>query len=135
MSVEANKQLVLKYVEAFNCGDTEALRALFTDDALVYGVLGWGGMEKVVPIWRELHDALAVELQVEAIIAEGETVAVRYAERGKSVGTFRGQAPTGKSYEVVAMEWFIIKDGRIHKRWGARDSAAQARQMGLVPPG
>jgi hypothetical protein len=29
------------------------------------------------------------------------------------------------------MEWFVIKDGRIHRRWGARDSAAQFRQMGL----
>jgi len=31
----------------------------------------------------------------------------------------------------VAMEWFTIKDGRIQNRWGARDSASQARQIGL----
>ena len=30
------------------------------------------------------------------------------------------------------MEWFTIRDGRIQCRWGARDSAAQARQVGLV---
>lgn len=131
MPEEANKQIVLKYVDAFNRGDMEALRELFTDDALVYGVLGWGGLDKVIPIWQELHEGLAVELQVEAIIAEGDTVAVRYVDRGTSVGTFRGQAATGKSYEVVAMEWFVFKDGRIHRRWGARDSASQSRQMGL----
>ena len=38
---------------------------------------------------------------------------------------------TGKSFEVVAMEWFTFKDGRIHSRRGARDNAAQFRQMGL----
>lgn len=38
---------------------------------------------------------------------------------------------TGKSFEVVAMEWFEIKDGKIDRRWGARDNAAQFRQMGL----
>ena len=48
-----------------------------------------------------------------------------------SVGSFRGGPVTGKSFEVVAMEWFNIKDGKIHRRWGARDNAAQFRQMGL----
>jgi steroid delta-isomerase-like uncharacterized protein len=128
---EANKKVVLEYVEAFNRADMETLKSLFTDDSLIYGVLGWGGLDQVVPIWQELHQAFAVQLQVEAIIAEGDTVAVRYTERGKSVGSFRGGPVTKESFEVVAMEWFIIQDGKIQRRWGARDSAAQSRQMGL----
>lgn len=132
MSEEANKKMVLSYVDAFNRGDMEALRQLFTADALVYGVLGWGGLDKVMPIWLEIHNAFAIQLQVEAIVAEGDTVAVRYLERGASVGSFRGQAATGLPYEIVAMEWFIIQDGLIHRRWGARDSASQFRQMGLA---
>jgi predicted ester cyclase len=35
---------------------------------------------------------------------------------------------------VVAMEWFVLKDGRIERRWGARDGAAIFRQMGLPLP-
>lgn len=131
MAEEDNKRVVLEYAEAFNRGDTDSLRRLFTDDALVYGVLGWGGMDAVVPIWEEIHAAFALNMQVEAIIAEGDTVAVRYVERGTSVGSFRGGPVTGRSFEVVAMEWFVFKDGRIHRRWGARDNAAQFRQMGL----
>ena len=131
MTAEENKNIVLKYVEAFNREDYETLRQLFTPDALVYGVLGWGEIEKAIPIWKEIHAAFALRLQVEALASEGDTVAARYTERGTSVGEFRGQAPTGKSFEVVAMEWFIIKDGLIHRRWGARDSASQFRQMGL----
>jgi len=131
MSVESNKQIVLDYVEAFNRGDMDTLRQLFTPDALVYGVLGWGEIDKIVPIWQELHDSFSIELQVESIIAESDTVAVRYTDRGTSVQAFRGHPATGKSYAVVAMEWFIIKDGRIYRRWGARDTAAQFRQMEL----
>ena len=131
MSEETNKQVVLAYVDAFNRGDIAALRRLFTADALVYGVLGWGELDMVAPIWQEIHDCFAIELQVEAIIAEGDTVAVRYIDRGKSVQPFRGQPATGRAYEVVAMEWFVMKAGLIHRRWGARDWAAQARQMGL----
>ena len=44
MSEEANKARVLKYVNAFNRGDIETLESLFAPDALVYGVLGWGGL-------------------------------------------------------------------------------------------
>jgi len=122
---------VLKYVEAFNSEDYETLRQLFTPDALIYGVLGWGEIEKVVPIWKEIHAAFALRLNVDALVADGDTVAARYTERGTSIGEFRRQAPTGKSFEVVAMEWFIIQEGKIHRRWGARDSASQFRQMGL----
>ncbi len=126
----ANKQVVLAYVAAFNAGDQLALRGLFTDDARVQGVLGWGGMDAVMPVWRELHEAFCPVLTVESIVAEGDTVAARYSERGQFRAPFRGQAPTGKAYELVAMEFFTLRDGLIHRRWGARDSASMARQTG-----
>lgn len=133
MSDDHNKGVIRAYVDAFNRGDLEALRGLFTDDAEVHGVLGWGGMDKVIPMWEQLHTAFGIELRVEDLIAEGDLVAARYVERGVSRGAFRGQGPTGKSYEIVAMEWFVLRDGRIHRRWGARDFASMSRQMGLNP--
>ena len=129
MANDNNKKIVLQYVEAFNQGDSNALGKLFAPDALVFGVLGWGSLDKVIPVWHELHEAFAMNLQVEDIIAEGDMVAVRYTERGTSVKSFRGNPVTNKSYEIVAMEWFIIKDDLIYRRCGARDSAAQFRQM------
>src|ERR1051325_9544315 len=86
MSAESNKQVVLEYVAAFNRGDMAALEKLFTPDALVYGVLGWGGLDQVIPIWREIRAAFAIELRVAAMCAEGDTVAVRYDERDTSDG-------------------------------------------------
>lgn len=130
---ESNKQVVHRYVAAFNRGDLAALRELFTDDATVQGVFGWFGIEKTLPVWSELHAVFAIELTVEEIIAEGNFVAVRYTERGKSAGPFRGQPATGKPYQLAAMEWFEMRDGKILRRWGARDSASQMRQMGLNP--
>ncbi|WP_448208424.1 nuclear transport factor 2 family protein [Azospirillum sp. sgz302134] len=57
--VESNRQAVRAYVAAFNAGDFGALRALFTPDDIVHGVLGWGPLDEVMPIWRELHDGLS----------------------------------------------------------------------------
>jgi len=128
---EANKQVVTRYVEAFNAADYERLRELVAPDAIIWGVLGHGRIDNVIPIWRELHAGVGIQLQVEQMIAEGDDVAVRFIERGKFIGPFRGHAPTGKTYEIVALEWFTVHDGRIQQRWGARDSATVARQIGM----
>ena len=128
---ESNKETVRRYVAAFNRGDLEALRLLFTPDAVIHGVLGSGGLEVALPIWGELHAAFGVTLTVEDLVAEGDRVAARYTERGTFRAPFRGNPATGRSYEIAAMEWFVVRDGRIAARWGARDSAAQARQVGM----
>lgn len=130
---DANKAVVEAYVRAFNAGDVEALCGLFHPEALVWGVLGWGAVAAVRPIWEELVAGLGIQLQVDAMVAEGDEVAVRYTERGTSRAAFRGQGPTGKSYELTAMEWFQIKDGLVFRRWGARDFASQTRQLGFAP--
>lgn len=129
--LEANRQVVRDYVAALNRCDVAALRAIFVPDALIHGVLGTGTLDDVEPVWRELHEGLAMELTIEDLLAEGDRVAARCTERGRFVGTFRGQAPTGRAYEVPAMEWFILREGRILRRWGARDFAAIKAQTGL----
>jgi steroid delta-isomerase-like uncharacterized protein len=128
---EENKAIVMKYVDAFNRGDLDALRALFADDAEIQGVLGQGLMEKILPIWRQLIEGYGVQFTVEDICAERDVVAVRYTERGTFRAPAFGNEPTGKSYELVAMEWFVIRDGKVQRRWGARDAASQARQLGI----
>jgi steroid delta-isomerase-like uncharacterized protein len=129
--LQQNEAVVLAYVDAFNRGDLDGLCKLFAPDAQVWGVLGFGGMDVVRPVWKDLIECLQMKLRVEAMIAQGATVAVRYVESGTSVRAFRGLGPTGKSYELVAMEWFVVKDGLIHRRWGTRDFASQSRQLGF----
>ena len=128
---ETNKQVVRRYVDAVNRGDADALRALFTDDAVVHGVLGWGPASEVIPIWCELHASMRFELTIEAMVAEGDVVAVRYTERGRSVGPFAGRPPTGRAFELLTMEWLELRGGRIRRRWGVFDSASLSRQIGM----
>jgi predicted ester cyclase len=132
MSIEEQSKAVVRaYVAAFNRGDLVALRGLLADDAEIQGVMGQGLFEKVGPLWRQLIEGYGMQLTLLGLVAEGGTVAARY----KETGTFRapafGHQPTGKSYELIAMEWFDIQDGKIKRRWGARDSATQARQLGI----
>ena len=130
-SEEIAKQVVLKYVDAFNNGDLHELHSLLADDAEIQGVFGKGLFEKIEPVWRQLIEGYGMQLNVQGIIAEGNIVAVRYVESGTFRAPAFGHQPTGKSYELVAMEWFEIEDGKIKRRWGARDGASQARQLGI----
>lgn len=129
--MEQNKQLFRTYADAFNRGDLEGVCQCFTPDAIIYGVLGWGDLTKARPIWELLIASFQMNLQIDSLSAEGDIVAARYTERGRFVVPFRGSPPTGKTYEVVAMEWFEIGGQLITKRWGARDSAAIFRQLGI----
>jgi len=124
------KDTVRQYVQAFNAGDLDKVCSLFTLDAQIWGVLGWGDLSKSRPIWKDLIECHRMQLQIDGMIEEGSIVAVRFTEHGTSVKAFRGHGPTGKSYEIIAMEWFEFKGGKIHRRWGARDSAAISKQLG-----
>ncbi len=128
---QANKRVVSEYVAAFNARNYDKLRTLFARNALIYGVLGKGSIEVTIPIWQELHSGLNLQLHVDEMIAEGDAVAVRYTERGQFTGPFRNHTPTGRSYEITAMEWFILHDEKIVQRWGARDAMTIAQQIGM----
>jgi len=125
------RAMVSRYVEAFNRGDPPALRALLAADAEIQGVMGAGVFEKVEALWRQLIDGYGMQLRIESMVAEGPVVAVRYTETGTFRARAFGHEPTGRSYQLVAMEWFEIGAGRIRRRWGARDCASQLRQLGV----
>lgn len=128
------RRVVHAYVEAMNAGDFERLRELFAPQAEIIGVTGSGSVDYAMPVWKALHQGLQMELTIDDMVAEGNVVAVRFTERGTWVGPFLGHdQPTGKPFLMTAIEWFELENGRITRRWGVRDSASQARQIGLVP--
>lgn len=137
-NIEANKRTVRAYVDAMNDGDIERLRTLFSADAHIQGVTGQGTFDYAARVWHDLHHGMAMELEIKSMIGEGDIVAVRFVERGRWVGPFLDfKEPTGLPFELVAIEWFEIRDGRITDRWGVRDGGSQARQVGfpLAAPG
>jgi predicted ester cyclase len=131
MSAEQNKETVRRYTDAFNRGAFHEIVAMSTDDVQIHGVLGFGGFDVALPIWRSLHHDMAMKLEIVDLCAEGDAVVARFIETGVFQGPFQGKRPTGKPYKITAMEWFEFRDGKVAKRWGARDSAAIMRQTGM----
>ena len=78
-----NEEIVRAYVQALNAGDWAAMEPLFTPDATIRGVLGWGGLDVVLPVWRELHEGMSMHLEIEELVAAGDTVVARFRESGR----------------------------------------------------
>ena len=97
----------------------------------MHGVLWSAKIDEALLLRNELHAAFGIQLTVSEIIADDHQVLVRYKECGIFAGPFRGKEPSEKSYDLVAMGWFAMEGGFIHRRWRARDSASQTRQMGM----
>ena len=126
-----SRQIVRDYAEAFSRGDIDAVCALFSPDAVIHGVFD-GRLNSAREAWSNLISAFGITLEIEALCVEGEVVVARYIERGTFNAPFRGFSPTGRSYEVDAIHWFEIADGKIIRRWGARCTASIARQIGIT---
>src|SRR4051812_48121674 len=91
--------------------------------------------EQVEPVWRQLIVGYGIQLRIEELLAEGDMVAARYTETGTFPAEAFGHQPTGKSYQLVAMEFFEIQNGKIRRRWGAkgfRFAGASARDPARV---
>jgi predicted ester cyclase len=76
-------------------------------------------------------------MTVEAIVAEGDTVAVRVLSEGTNLGPLNGvMPPTGKRFSARQSHWFRIEDGKLAEHWATREDLPAMLQLGVVrPPG
>lgn len=76
-------------------------------------------------------------MEIEALIAEGDTVAVRVRSEGTSFGPVAGVAPpTGKRFSAGQTPWFRVEDAKLAEHWATRDDLSTLLQLGVVqPPG
>ena len=72
-------------------------------------------------------------MRIDALIAEGDRVAVQGTISGTQQGEFMGMPPTGNAFSVANIEVFEIQDGKITARWGVADSASLMEQLGGAP--
>jgi predicted ester cyclase len=97
-------------------------------------------------IWNRRDLAVADELmaqfpdlhmEVEAIVAEGDTVAVRVLSEGTNLGPLNGVVPpTGKRFAARQSHWFRVENGRLAEHWATREDLVAMMQLGVVqPPG
>ncbi|MFT4883198.1 MAG: steroid delta-isomerase-like uncharacterized protein [Natronomonas sp.] len=128
-----NKEIVRRFAEEFlNEGRYETGEELVAEDIADHTPYGEAtGREAIVETMETVRAAFPdLVLIPREIIAEGDTVAVRMTQRGTHEGTFMGIEPTGKSFEIEAMGFVRIEDGKIVERWGVPDLFGLFQQLG-----
>ena len=139
MSVEESKTIVQRYFAG--AYEDEAI----VDELLAPDYVGHFppnpdvvGREAVKQFNRQTRTAFPdLQLTIDELIGEGDTVVVRWTMRGTHLGEMRGGiAPTGKPFSVTGTTTNRVTNGQLSEAWGNIDLLSLMLQLGLVtPPG
>jgi predicted ester cyclase len=71
---------------------------------------------------------------VEEVIAEGDTVVVRWTGDATHTGALQGFPATSKVVTTSGMTTYRVAGGRIGESWHVWDAPGLLQQLGVVPP-
>jgi steroid delta-isomerase-like uncharacterized protein len=87
--------------------------------------------KKRVNLYRTaFHD---FRLNLEDLLADGETVVARWSCRGVHKGELNGIAPTGKQFAITGVTIARFSSGKIVEGFVNWDALGLMRQLGVVP--
>jgi predicted ester cyclase len=73
--------------------------------------------------------------EIEQVIAEGDTVVVRFVIHGTHSGALFGVPPTNRKVAVGGHAILRVQDGKVAEIVGIFDEAGMLRQIGVLPAG
>jgi predicted ester cyclase len=137
---ETNKAIVRRLGEAANTRDLRVISAVI-DEVVDRDVRNTTplpveatGAEALKQVWAMLLRVFPdLQLSVEELVAEGDTVVSRHTVRGTQRGEYMGLAGTGRPVSYGEMFIFRFENSRIAEISGIVDVAGQMRQLGLLP--
>lgn len=134
-SGNANATLFAELVTtAFNRGDLAAVDGYFHPSFVDHAP--WPGHPADVGGFKaglaEMRTSFPdIQFRIERTIAEGDLLVVHSWMSGSHLGPFMGAEPSGKSFNVEAIDIVRMQDGRIAEHWGLIDTAKMGEQLGL----
>lgn len=137
MTAENNKIVMNCFVEFINYASEKLADELIAQDAIFYipgqpePLRGPAGYLATIAMMRSGFSD--IQWTLKEMVTEGNKVACRFIMRGTHNGSFFGVSPTGKSIEVQAMNFYILKSGQIVEEYGQPDMFGLLQQIGAVP--
>ena len=75
-----------------------------------------------------------IRMNIEDVVANDTTVAVRVRSTGTNLGNLNGFIPpTGKSFNAEQSHWYRVENGRFVEHWAVRDDLTSMIQLGALP--
>jgi predicted ester cyclase len=144
---EANKDLVRRHFEEiFNRHDFAVCEEIMAEDYTEHAVAPFGqsapGKVHGPKAMRETAEWLLAQfpdmrMTIEAMVSEGDTVAVRVLSEGTNLGPLNGVVPpTGNRFAARQSHWYRVVDGKLAEHWATREDLPTMLQLGVIqPPG
>jgi steroid delta-isomerase-like uncharacterized protein len=131
MSVEENKAVARRFVEAANRGDPVALKRVMADNFQARSLAGDMnfGPEAFSILTERVKSVPDFRSQIIDMIAEGDKVVVLGRDTGTPVAEYMGIPATGKSFDVTWVDVYRIVNGRIAEMIVEMNFDAMRRQI------
>jgi predicted ester cyclase len=138
MSTTNKKQIVEKFYEVLNSGQTEKLQELIdenfkehTPDPMFPPEKGPEYVAEIIKTYRQAFPDLKVTIK--DIVEEGDFMASRIELTGTNTGEIQGSQPTHKKIKIEGFDIGKFSNGKITDHWGVWDYFAMMQQLGIVP--
>lgn len=133
MSLDENKDLVRRVVDAGNAGDIATFRSLFADN-FVHHDPDIGTLDGFLSFLGAMHAAIPDgHTTIDDMVAEGDEVAKRWTLRGTQSGELFGVPPTGAKVALQGMSTYRIDGGKVTDIWWITDRLGLLQQIGAIP--
>jgi len=133
---EANKAVCRRLIEeVVNRGNLALVDTLLSPNYAYHGpggleLRGPDGFKQLVTLYRTAFPDL--KMTIDDLIAEGDTVVMRWTGRGTHRGDLSGIAPTGRVTTVTGIVVSRLVGGKIAEDFEAFDELGMLRQLGVA---
>jgi predicted ester cyclase len=123
--------------EGWSGGKYDLAHEIISPNMQVHGAggqtIGMGpeGLIDLIKTWRTAFPDGRME--IDALIVEGDTVAIRNTWYGTQTEEFYGIPPSGKAVAVTSVGIDRVQDGLVTEGWGELDMVGMMQQLGALP--
>jgi len=122
--------------EAFENPEARERYVDFYDDSVVLEGYppGVEGKEGARVFYTAIFEGLeGGHIDLQEVLVEGDTAAVRFRLTGKHGGELMGVPPTGNDVDVAGQSFIRVRDGKFVERIQAFDTFTLLQQVGAIP--
>jgi predicted ester cyclase len=137
-SPEEAKEIIRRWNnEGWSGGKYELAQEIISPNMIVHGAggqtvgMGPDGLVDLIKTWRTAFPD--GHMEIDDLIVEGDTVAIRNTWYGTHEAEFYGVPPTGNRVAVTSVGIDRVTDGLVSEGWGELDMVGMMQQMGALP--
>jgi steroid delta-isomerase-like uncharacterized protein len=135
-SAEENEAIGRGWTEAIDQHDLEFFDEFVAEDEVHHSgiVVDLVGRDALKDFFTTFYSAFSdLRFSVDVVVADEDSVVVRWTGRGTNDGEFQGNPPTGIAVAFTGINSYRIACGQIIEGWSDVDSLQLLQQLGLVP--